>query len=124
MIFPKSDLDIEEKESHHQDTPLQQAIQQIGIADYNVTHHLPPPSFSSPLSLYYQFIYNHDMSLYQMAASNFSTLQDYYPWWRKGIDRYSSILYILKQKQLLSSLYKRTQQFESSLQEVLFSLSC
>ena len=90
----------------------------LGIADFNSIHHIQPPSFSSPLSLYYQFIYNHHMSFYQTAESYYTTLLDLYPWWRKGIDRYSSILYILKKEELLSSLTKQVNQFESSLPEV------
>ena len=60
------------------------------------------------------------MSFYQTAESHYTTLLDLYPWWRKGIDRYSSILYILKKEELLSSLTKLVNQFESSLPEVLF----
>lgn len=111
-------IDIEEKEKVPQDQPLMRIVHTIGIADYKTQHHIQPPIFSSPLSLYYQFIYNHDISMYRQAESHYSTLCDYLPWWREGIDRYSSILFILKKQMRLAALHKETTLYEPSLKEV------
>lgn len=111
-------IDIEEMEKVPQDQPLMKKVHAIGIADYNTQHHMQPPVFSSPLSLYYQFIYNHDISMYRRAESHYSTLCDYLPWWREGIDRYSSVIFILKKQMQLSSLLKETKLYEPYLKEV------
>ena len=110
---------IEDDEVESTLSPIEKAVHDIGIADYHISHHVIPFSFASPISLYFQFIHNHNHSNYQEASLNYATLQDYYPWWKEGIDRYSSVLYILKQNTKLSSLFHITNQFEPKEKEVI-----
>ncbi len=90
----------------------------MGVADTCIQHHTPPSPFSSPLSFYYQFIYHHDTSQYLKAYTDYSALHYLLPWWREGIDRFSSVLFVLKKEEELESLSIDTRQHERQCREV------
>lgn len=86
--------------------------------------HTPPSALSSPLSLYYQFISQHDRSQYTEALSSYQALRQLYPWWREGIDRYSSVLCVQKHASALVSLGVEVERYEKDLKEVISSTAC
>ena len=90
----------------------------MGVADTCIQHHTLPSPFSSPLSFYYQFIYHHDTSQYLKAYTDYSALHYLLPWWREGIDRFSSVLFVLKKEEELESLSIDTRQHERQCREV------
>ena len=83
--------------------------------------HTSPFVLSSPLSLYYQFIFQHDRSQYSEALSSYQALRQIYPWWREGIDRYSSVLFVQRRASDLVSLGVEVERYEKDLKEVIAS---
>ena len=81
--------------------------------------HTSPFVLSSPLSLYYQFISQHDRSQYSEALSSYQALRQIYPWWREGIDRYSSVLFVQRRVSDLVSLGVEVERYEKDLKEVI-----
>lgn len=115
---------VEEIEKEDKNDALLCRVIQLGIQDSCLVRHTPPSALSSPLSLYYQFISQHDRSQYTEALSSYQALRQLYPWWREGIDRYSSVLCVQKHASALVSLGVEVERYEKDLKEVISSTAC
>ena len=109
---------MEESETVDKQSGMLSFIHTLGVADSAVQRHNAPSPFPSPLSFYYQFLYHHDTSQYIKAYTDYSALQYLLPWWQDGIDRFSSVLFVLKKEADLESLVAKTKQNEPHCREV------
>lgn len=97
---------VEEKDDHVNDNaPLLQSIISLSSQHSCLLQHSPSIPYSlSPLYFYIQFHHYYDFAQYEKARLAFTSLLKILPWWREGIDRYSSVLFIEKREQELTAL--------------------
>ena len=102
------ELDVwveEEKNLPNENNPIFQSITLISLQHSSLLQHSSSiPYSSSPLYFYNQFRLHYDFAHYDKARLAFTSLQKILPWWREGVDRYSSVLFIEKREQELSAL--------------------
>lgn len=103
---------VEEKNKGHTvSDPILQAITTLGFQHAHLLQHSPSiPSSSSPLYHYFQFLHAYDYAHYEKARLSYSSLRTLLHWWKEGIDRYSSVLFIERREGDLSSLLASAQQ--------------
>lgn len=95
---------VEDMDEQAAPSPLLQSIQSLGKLHARLIRHQPVFATSSPLSYYYQFRSQYDNAQYLQAMRSFRSLQQLLPWWTKGLDTFSSVLYVEKQKGELEAL--------------------
>lgn len=98
---------VEDMDEQPSSSPLLQSIQSLGQLHARFVQHQPVHTTSSPLSYYYQFCSHYTNAQYAQAIHSFRSLQQLLPWWTKGLDTYSSALFVEKRKDELESLFTK-----------------
>ena len=110
-------VNVEEKENITGNSLPLQSIHSLGIQDSALFRHLPIPFSSSPLHYYYRFLSEYDEANYAKACQSYQTLQHILPWWREGVDRYSSVLFVEKREKELTVLLTQARQIAPQAKE-------